>query len=133
MTQALVLTERASAAERYDPATVFEHSRGVWSGESFEVTAVIGTAVARFVHEWPLDPRQAVQRLDNGDVVVRARVAGLKESLRWILSWGKNATVQGPVELRDMVVAELEDALGAYRARTDKLQRGVSDVETQVG
>lgn len=133
MTQALMLTERACAAERYDPATVFEHSRGIWSGESFEVSVVIRKAVARFVREWPLHPRQVVQPQVNGDIVVCARVAGLEESLRWVLSWGKNATVQRPVELRDIAVAELEDALKAYGARTDELQRGVSDVETQLG
>jgi predicted DNA-binding transcriptional regulator YafY len=130
VSQVQLLGERAQAVADYDPKTCFEHSRGIWSGSAYDVAVQLNASVARFAAEWPLQREQTILDLPNGDVVVRARVAGLQEPLRWVLSWGRNAEALEPAELRQMVIDEMSEALGAYRRRGSSGKRGVSSVET---
>ncbi len=130
ISQAQLLHERARAIADYDPNKYFEHSRGIWSGSAYDVAVQLRGDVARFAAEWPLQREQTISDLPNGDVVVRARVAGLQEPMRWVLSWGRNAQALEPAELRQRVIEELSAALAAYRRRGRGRKRGVSSVET---
>jgi len=114
MTQVQILPERAHAQEHYQPDKVFAHTRGIWAGEARDVAVRLREPVARFAPEWPLHKQQSVEDLSNGDVIVRARVAGLFEPMHWVLSWGQNAEVLEPRELRRMVIEELSGALEIY-------------------
>jgi predicted DNA-binding transcriptional regulator YafY len=128
-----LLDERAIALAGYKPEIEFAHSRGIWSGEVFEVLVRLRRDVARFATEWPLNRVQSVEAMVNGDVLVRARVAGLVEPLRWVMRWGMKAEVLQPTQLRDMVIAEFSGGLDVYGARKVGRKRGVSSVETGAG
>jgi predicted DNA-binding transcriptional regulator YafY len=87
----------------------------VWlGGEPERVVVRIARSKARFAAEYPLVPHQEVETLPDGTVLVRAAVTGLVEALRWVLSWGADAEVVAPRELRDAVREELSGALGRY-------------------
>jgi proteasome accessory factor B len=131
LSQVQLLNERVRSVADYNPEEHFKHSRGIWSGETHDIAVRLRKAVARFAAEWPLHREQSIEDLPNGDVIVRARVAGLQEPLRWVLSWGRQAEALEPVELRDLVVAELDAAREGYRGGGDE-KRGVSNVETGV-
>jgi predicted DNA-binding transcriptional regulator YafY len=131
ISQVQLLTERARAAADYDPKKLFEHSRGIWSGPAYDIAVQLHEKVARLAPEWPLHREQTISDLSNGDVVVRARVAGLQEPLRWVLSWGRNAQALEPAELREMVIEELAATVAEYRRADADGKRGVSSVETE--
>lgn len=114
LSQVQIKDERATALAHYVPENLFEHSRGIWSGDVYEIAVRLRAVSARFVPEWPLSRNQVIQDLPNGDVVVRARVAGLLEPLRWVLGWGSRAKVLEPAQLRAMVLAELAGATAEY-------------------
>jgi predicted DNA-binding transcriptional regulator YafY len=98
-----------------DLDTLLASSVKVWlGGEPERVVVWISRAKARFVTEYPLVPQQQVETLPDGTVLVRAAVTGLVEALRWVLSWGADAEVVAPKELRDAVREELRGALGRY-------------------
>jgi predicted DNA-binding transcriptional regulator YafY len=86
----------------------------VWSSDPVEVRIRIARPVARFVTEWPLTANQQVEKAPQGAVDVCARVYGLQETLRWVLRWGRGAEVRAPKALRDLVRAELSEALQGY-------------------
>lgn len=130
LSHARLVNERATAMAGYKPEIEFAHSRGIWSGEAHEVLVRLDRRVARFAAEWPLHRRQSIEGVANGDVLVRARVAGLAEPLRWALSWGRRAEVLQPPQLREMVIAEFAGGLNVYRVRTAGRKRVVSNVET---
>jgi proteasome accessory factor B len=130
MTQVQPLRERARALANYQPEKLFAQTRGIWSGDVHEVAVRLSREVARFAGEWPLHKSQSVTDLAQGAVVVRARVAGLREPLRWVLSWGRRAEVLEPAELRELVIAELTAALRSYRGDRERAKRRVSSVET---
>jgi predicted DNA-binding transcriptional regulator YafY len=73
--------------------------------------------VARFSGEYPLVAGQSVTDDADGGCVVRARVAGVMEAMRWVLSWGQEAEALEPGELREAVAAEVQGAARRYGAR----------------
>jgi predicted DNA-binding transcriptional regulator YafY len=114
ISSAQVLAEKADEHPDYDDALVFAHSAKIWDGPLVDVEVRISPRGARFVKEWPLVPLQQLEKLPDGAVLVRARVSGIIEAMRWVLRWGKDAQVIAPAELRAAVVTELLGAIAAY-------------------
>jgi proteasome accessory factor B len=79
-----------------------------------EVEIVLSARKARFLREWPLSEQQEVLPQEDGSVRVKALVAGLAEVSKWVLSWGRDATVLSPPELRQALQEELSAALATY-------------------
>ena len=96
------------------PGEVFARSVKAWSGEVTTVRIRLDSDVAWRAHEYPLVPDQTIENEHDGRVIVQARVAGLVEASRWILSWGGAAEALEPPELRNTTRAELAKALGKY-------------------
>jgi proteasome accessory factor B len=123
--RAFLLPERAKKRD-IDLAARTANSVRIWDGEPVEVAIRIHAGKARYVTEWPLHRAQRVIAELGGSVVVRAKVNGLYEASRWVLSWGANAEVLEPVELRDLVHEELRVALAQYRERGGRSSGRVS-------
>jgi proteasome accessory factor B len=112
-----VLPDKATAHPDFDLHKLFAHSAKAWTNDEIEVAVRLDKSVARFAHEYPLVHDQAVTDEKGGAVVVRARVAGVTEAMRWVLGWGRAAEALEPRELREAVGAELRAAAGHYRAK----------------
>lgn len=52
--------------------------------------------------------------LEDGSVIFRARVKGLIDIKRWVLSFGKLAVVQKPEKLAESIRAEIEAMKDVY-------------------
>lgn len=109
-----VLDEKAPHHAEYDESRVFAHAAKIWDGPLVDVAVRISPRAARFVKEWPLLPSQELEEQADGAVIVRARVSGTVEAMRWVLRWGKDAQVLAPDELRAAVLTELLRAIAAY-------------------
>lgn len=114
MSEVVVLNCRARPHPEVDCATMFADSVKAWSGDSIEVVIQIPARMAAIAAEWPLVAGQDVRDQGNGTALVKARVAGLVEAMRWVLRWGATAAVIRPHELRSLIVAELSRALKRY-------------------
>ena len=57
---------------------------------------------------------QQVTTLDRGDTIVEFETVHTLEAMRWVLSWGGCAKVEGDAAFLDMVKAELKKATGIY-------------------
>lgn len=115
MHNARLLTERCTTAV-IDAEDAHAHSVHVWqTRDVYDVEVRLHPPWAAVANEYPLQASQTLMP-DGDDVVVRARVAGLEEVLRWVLRFGGDVTVVGPAALRDRVRSEHERAL---RRQTD--------------
>lgn len=98
-----------------DLEALLEHSVKVWLGDRhFAVVVRLSPSKARFAREYPLTAHQELEPQPDGAVLVRAEVNGLVEALRWVLSWGADAAVVAPQELRQAVRQELAAAAAHY-------------------
>lgn len=85
---------------------MFAHSTKAWSGEGVDVSVRIAPEGAPFAREYLLAPTQNFFEQPDGSVIVRARVAGIKEAALYVLSWGGKAEAISPPELRVLVRAQ---------------------------
>lgn len=114
MSQVQVTEHRAAEHPEYETSELFAHAIKTWSAPPVAVEIAISSRKARFVREWPLTERQDVVPQEDGSVRVLATVAGLAEVSKWVLSWGRDATVLAPPELRQALREELAAALATY-------------------
>lgn len=115
MRDVVVLAEAAESHPEVDEEALFADSVKAWAGPSHDVVIKIPARLAGVAAEWPLIAGQEVHDQGDGSALVRARVAGLIEAMRWVLRWGADAEVVAPAELRERVADELRRALTAYR------------------
>lgn len=88
---------------------------GVWSYEgtsnhAHEIQIRFEGYAARVVAERMWHSTQEIKSLkaDGSVIEFQARLSGLEEITRWVLSWGSKATVLGPPELKKRVRVEVE-------------------------
>ena len=73
------------------------------SGETHEIRIRFRGVAARLVAERTWHPTQTIERTAEGDLIVGLTLSHLREVERWVLSWGADAEVLEPIELRESV------------------------------
>jgi predicted DNA-binding transcriptional regulator YafY len=96
------------------PAAAFEHSVKAWGGKPAPVKVRLDSNVAWLAREYPLIAGQKLEMGDDGSATIEAKVSGIVEPMRWVLSWGGAAEALAPVELREALKAELDKAAERY-------------------
>ncbi len=99
----------------YDENELFGHAVHAWQAAPVDVRVRLAPEVAAVAAEYPLVADQRTVPQPDGSVVIEARVAGITETTRWVLTWGAGAEALAPPELRAAVEAELTDAIARYR------------------
>jgi predicted DNA-binding transcriptional regulator YafY len=74
---------------------------------------------ARFVRETQFHPSQEVREETGGAVLFTAKACGLRPVARWVLSFGGEAEVLEPAELREMVAEAFRAGAGRYGESVD--------------
>ena len=108
-----VLKAEFEPPQDFDGAAYLGGSFGVWTdpgnpGFKQEVRIELSGYAARIVQERRWHPSQQVTPLNanSSRVEVRFEVGRLEELVRWTLSWGGQAKVREPRELKERVAAE---------------------------
>jgi predicted DNA-binding transcriptional regulator YafY len=99
-----------------------DYYRNAWQmirgDQSHYIVIHFSPKVAGNVEEVAWHKTQQLRRKADGTLVFEVRVDGLSEIVWWILGYGKEAVVQRPPELRQMV-AEHARAMAGYYAADD--------------
>ncbi|MCX4245366.1 helix-turn-helix transcriptional regulator [Paraliomyxa miuraensis] len=106
--------DQDAAVHDVDEDELFRGAVKIWSGPPVEVAIRLSPYAARLLPEYPLSREQEVVPQPDGGAILRARVAGTKEVLRWVLHWGVHAEVLAPPSLREELREELREALAPY-------------------
>jgi predicted DNA-binding transcriptional regulator YafY len=125
--------EPATHAPKLTGAQVFAGAVKAWSGEPTVIRVAIEPAVAWLADEYPLSRDQRVLKRPDGGALVEAKVAGIVETAKWVLSWGGFAEALEPVELRALVRRELAKALAKYGAPGPAKTKGRPEVRPRTG
>jgi predicted DNA-binding transcriptional regulator YafY len=108
------LTDKIEAHKEFEEDRFFANAVKVWSGDQIDARVRLQPSVAHLATEYALTEQQTVEAQADGSVIVCARVAGIPETLRWVLSWGRDAEALEPLALRDAVAEQVRDAAGRY-------------------
>lgn len=112
--EAKLLRTRAAPHPRWTDERLFAGAVKIWSGDLVSVTIRLAPDVAHLAPEYPLVPDQRTELRPDRSLLLHARVAGLTEARRWLLSWGASAEALEPLALRQAMQQELEGALQPY-------------------
>jgi len=118
-----LLADKARPHPDYDAHALFARSAKVWNGDETAIAVRLSASVAHLAAEYPVIADQTVMQEPSGALVVRARVAGIVEATRWVLSWGKNAEALEPLALRESVAAEVQGAAAQYGVRRNAVKK----------
>ncbi|CAN5196723.1 WYL domain-containing transcriptional regulator [soil metagenome] len=88
---------------------------GAVDGKKRKVRVRFDAFAAQLIRERDWHPSQRMQELTGGELELTMTLDSLQEVQRWILSWGRHATVLEPSELKRMV---------ASRSLTSRGRRG---------
>jgi predicted DNA-binding transcriptional regulator YafY len=108
-----IVDEPASVPDNFDLRDYFGNAWAVYRGErTYDVEIEFNADAAPLVLETIWHATQQVKKKYNdGRLVLAFRVDGLDEIVHWVLGWSGRAKVIRPVELREMVVEQLQKAL----------------------
>lgn len=103
-------------------AEIANRLRHSWGGVVFgeaehDVTIDFTPAVAARIRESYWHPSQRLEDLPGGGIRLRVSLPSLLEITPWIRTWGPEAVVVEPQELRDDVAASLQAAAANYNER----------------
>ena len=111
-----LLDANAQVPQDFDLTGYFGNAWAVYRGEqSYDVEILFTKEAAATVTEGVWHHTQKVRKNKDGSVTLTFQVDGLNEIVRWILGWGSRARVIQPPELRDMLVAQLNESIQVYR------------------
>ncbi|MDN5276611.1 MAG: hypothetical protein PWR01_576 [Clostridiales bacterium] len=100
--------------------SVKEYMSNIFSvieGEEYDVEIRFFHPASVWVKEKRWLPNQQIEPLKDGSIIFKARVKGLIDIKRWVLSFGKLAVVQKPEELVGSIREELEGMADLYGGR----------------
>nr|WP_279380683.1 WYL domain-containing protein [Caldicoprobacter guelmensis] len=86
----------------------------VIEGEEYDVEIRFFHPASIWIKEKKWLPNQQIEALEDGSVIFKARVKGLIDIKRWVLSFGKLAVVQKPEELVESIREEIEGMKDLY-------------------
>jgi proteasome accessory factor B len=115
-------TQRYAIPRDFDAEAFFRNTFGLYVGDArpFRMRIRFGGDVADQIREMQFHREQKIETLPGGEVVLEMPAQSIKEARRFVLAYGKDATVLEPPELVEDLRAEVEalqDLYGAALAR----------------
>jgi len=105
---AKALPADADVPDQFDLHEYFGNAWGVMRGETnFDVKLRFLKDSAKLVTETTWHHTQKTTSDDNGDLILTFNIDGLSEIVWWLLGWAGFVEVLEPVELREMMVEQL--------------------------
>ncbi len=105
----------AYEGEPIDPEKYFKHSFGIFqSGSPAQIKIKFSATIAPFICERQWHKSQRVVKKGDGSIILSLEAAITPELIGWVLSYGSNAYVIEPEELKIRVKEEAQNALSQY-------------------
>ncbi len=118
------VAERFDLPEDFKVEDHFQGQFGIWrGGDPKRVVIEFDERVTEYVETRRIHPSQETERLQSGGVRLTMTIGDLTEVTTWVLGFGETAKVVEPVELRDRVLSELQNAVARYQSPTETPKR----------
>jgi predicted DNA-binding transcriptional regulator YafY len=91
-----------------------DQSFGIYQDDVQDVVLRFAPAAAEGALRWRFHPSQTAVREADGSVTVRFRSSGMRELAWHLFTWGAGVTIVEPTALRELLVAQIQEALNAH-------------------
>lgn len=116
--QVVVTGQSFTRPADFSPEKFFASALGVLGGAGdYRVVVRFDAAVAERIREREWHESQEMRELPRGALELRLRLGALTEVEQWVLSWGANAEVVAPAELRASIRRTAAALAARYRKR----------------
>lgn len=99
----------------FDPEELLESAFDIVCGEPIDVKIWFPAGQARYIKERKWSKTQKFEDQQDGSIILSMSTSGWWDVKRWVLSFGADAKVLEPIELRKEIVEELEAAEDRYK------------------
>ena len=103
------------APEDWDLDVWLAQSFGVWREDEHDIILQVAPASAERARGWRFHPAQKLEEGEDGALLVRFRSGGLREIAEHLFTWGGEAAIVAPEELRTVMRDRLEAGKGALK------------------
>lgn len=100
--------------ENFDPEALLDDAFSIVYDEPIEAKILFSPEVARYIKERVWAKGQKITDCEDGSVMLEMTTSGWIDMKRWVMSFGADAVVVEPGELREEVREELGKALERY-------------------
>ncbi len=106
--------ERFKYPENFDPEALLASAFGVVFDDEIAVKVWFAASQARYISErqWSMD--QKITENPDGSIILEMKTSGRYEVKRWIMSYGPDAKVLEPEDLRQEIAADIEEMRKQY-------------------
>lgn len=87
-------------------------SFGIWREAEYPVVLRIFSSAAPRAREWQFHPKQEIEELADGGLLIRFSAGGLREMAEHLFQWAGDLLIVGPTELKDVMRERLALAKG---------------------
>lgn len=101
--------------EDFDPEELLESAFDIVYEDPVKVKIWFSADQARYIKERKWSENQEIIDQEDGSIILSMETSGWWDVKRWVLSYGKDAKVLEPEQLREVVATELEAACSHYR------------------
>ncbi|MDD5285814.1 MAG: WYL domain-containing protein, partial [Desulfuromonadaceae bacterium] len=115
-----VTRHRFEIPDSYQPEAYFSTAFGLVSDSPMKVRVRFSSLIAHAVRDRIWMPGQNVSTDSEGRVTIEFEATGQMELVSWILSYGMNAEVIGPPELRKEIRKHVKEMRQQYRSKEKK-------------
>ena len=98
----------------FDPEALLQQSFGMVYDDPIEIRIWFSADQARYILERQWAQEQKITKRKDGSIVLWMKTSGWYDVKKWVLSFGSDAEVLEPLEMREEVRKELMAALNTY-------------------
>ena len=106
--------ETFTVPEDFDPDVLLETAFNLTYDDPVTVKVRFSADQARYVKERRWAANQTITDQPDGSVILELQTSGRWDVKRWVLSFGADAEVLEPEDLRQEIAADLENMIVAY-------------------
>ncbi len=98
----------------FDPQEFLESAFDIVYGDPIAVKIWFSADQARYIKERQWSRSQKIEDQEDGSIILSMKTSGRWDVMRWVLSYGADAKILEPEELRNNMIEELHSAVAKY-------------------
>ncbi len=103
ISNARLSSDQARLPSDFDLDDWLAQSFGIWREDTHDIVLRVFAESADRALAWQFHPRQTIEQMDDGDLLVRFRAGSLREIAEHLFQWAGELAIESPKELKQVM------------------------------